>query len=171
MCGSTPLDFHLTFEAPCLTLEELLDMSLFDDNLRVPTNEPFPTEVRDANIVDLISMDIESLEFDVLENFPFYKYYIRVFVLEANTHSHGGRLDLLMTNNSYFKIATIGKDAVYVHTKFLKELQRLHFTNADEIPDVFDIGRIIHSNQPGTLSKNKVCPLSSECAVCCLSTE
>lgn len=112
-------------------------MSLFNGNLENDVF-PFPKEIADANVVDLISMDIENLEFEVLENFPFYKYYIKVFILEANTHEAGGKLDILMTTNSYIKIASIGKDGIYIHKKFASEMMKLHFMDSDNIPNVLE---------------------------------
>ncbi|CAD7928918.1 unnamed protein product [Amoebophrya sp. A120] len=77
--------------------------------------------VEEGLTIDLISLDVEGQEVDILEKFPFNKFYIRVFLIETD-HSNSLKLDILLIAGGYVKVALLGKDAMYIHHKFAKEL-------------------------------------------------
>jgi hypothetical protein len=75
-------------------------------------------------VIDLVNVDVENGEGDVLGDFRFGHFYVRVFVVECKTETVR-LIDTLMTVNGYVKAGIMGKDQVYVHSHFITELRML----------------------------------------------
>ncbi|CAD7937455.1 unnamed protein product [Amoebophrya sp. A25] len=82
--------------------------------------------------IDVISIDIEGGELAILEDFPFDKFRIRVFLIECDG-ANVFRLDILMLQAAFTKTAMIGKDHVYVSREFMKEIAVEFFTGRGTI--------------------------------------
>jgi FkbM family methyltransferase len=72
--------------------------------------------------IDLIKIDIEGNEFEILEIFPFEKYYIRNIILEFNHLSKISFINLLsFFNNKHFKCYSItGEELIDDKTQILE---------------------------------------------------
>lgn len=92
--GITEIDGQGTWTAHCLSLEDVLDAH------------------RDKHI-DFISLDIEGAEIDLLQNFPFYKYDIGVWLVET-FWLDARKIDHIFMTNGYYKVAQLAIDSVYV---------------------------------------------------------
>jgi FkbM family methyltransferase len=62
--------------------------------------------------IDLLSLDIEGMEYDVLRNFNFKKYDIHCILIENQYNDE--RLNALLNKHRYFFIERIAIDDVYV---------------------------------------------------------
>ncbi|CAD7929028.1 unnamed protein product [Amoebophrya sp. A120] len=100
--GTDHLD---TFQSECISLEDMLRYS------GVTWKTP----------IDFVSIDIEGGEFEILKNFPFDKFTIHAFLIEAG-HDSAQRIDILLLGAKYVKMAVVGKDQVYVHQEYLHTL-------------------------------------------------
>eukprot|EP00392_Amoebophrya_sp_AT5.2_P012750 g12857.t1 len=107
---------HSTFSATSVSLEDLLRQHGAAAEAGAP-----------AVVVDLVSIDVEGGEFDILKDYPFDKDpsnglpRINVFLIETDAKSVF-KMDILMLEGGYAKVAQIGKDQVYVHREFLQQL-------------------------------------------------
>lgn len=86
--------------------EEGLDMN---DQSRRLAHSVTPPGLID---VDFISIDIEGGELEILEDFPFHYFFIRVFVIEVDP-THAFKIDIVMYNAGYKKTALLGKDHMW----------------------------------------------------------
>ncbi|CAD7950225.1 unnamed protein product [Amoebophrya sp. A25] len=94
-----------TFQSDCITMDEMLRFS----------------GIKKETPIDFVSIDIEGGELEVLVDFPFEKYTIHAFLIEAG-HDTTNRVDILLLGAGYVKMALIGKDHVYVHGEYLQLL-------------------------------------------------
>ena len=56
------------------------------------------------DVIDYISIDTEGNEFDILENFDFRRFDIRLFSIEHNFTEAEGKLDTLLKKNGYERV-------------------------------------------------------------------
>lgn len=118
-------DAEEVIDSLCFRLEKLLDQIAVGGASELPVKSGLSSDVVHPGAslltVDLISLDVEGQEVAILRRFPFNKFYVRVFLVEAD-HESALQLDLLFLAGGYSKVALLGKDAVYLHNRFIAEL-------------------------------------------------
>lgn len=67
--------------------------------------------------VDFLSIDTEGSEFDILKEFPFHKFKIKIIAVE-NTY-HGDYLIDLMESKGFTLVEVLGCDEIYVSNRCL----------------------------------------------------
>lgn len=101
---------------PCFTLETLL------------TQNSAPKEI------DYLSIDVEGHEYNILKNFDFKKYHIKLMTVEHNFYIEGShhkdRLYDLLTNNNFIRIV---EDAVCLDSNpaYFNKIYEDWYINAD----------------------------------------
>ncbi|CAD7924642.1 unnamed protein product [Amoebophrya sp. A120] len=90
------------FDAVCLSLDSILQ-----DFFEFPKNEFGQT------LVHYISLDAEHAEVEILKAFPFWKYDIKVWLIEVQPDNFYA-VDAILLTNGYGKVAVLGGDHVYV---------------------------------------------------------
>merc|ERR1719253_1766806 len=101
------------FEAQCAPLHDIL-------TAKVPgAIEAMGLGTRP--VIDLLSVDAEGTEIEIFKDFPFEAWDIRVVVVETSRRTSMA-IDGLFLTNGFFKIAVLGKDAVYLHRSVMASL-------------------------------------------------
>lgn len=67
--------------------------------------------------IDILSLDVEGLEYDILKSFPFDKYKFNYICVEHNSCFEGienkNKIQKILTNNNYTLIKEIDIDDIY----------------------------------------------------------
>ena len=84
----------------------------------------------DNPTIDYLSLDIEGAEYPVLKTIDFDKFDIKVISVEntkvgAIFDGTGTQLRYHLQNNGYRLYQTVGQDAIFVKTEFLRHIDEL----------------------------------------------
>ncbi|CAK0796763.1 unnamed protein product [Prorocentrum cordatum] len=103
------------FEARCAPLESLIEEGLPGALAGAPAAVSGPL------VVDLLSVDAEGAEVEIFRNFPFDRLQVRAIVVETSRRTSMA-VDGLLLPMGFLKVAVLGKDAVYVHHRWISEM-------------------------------------------------
>ena len=77
------------------------------------------------SLIDYISIDTEGSEFEILKNFDFDKYTVKVWTIEHNYTSNRKKIFELMVNNGYVRVlSSVSEvDDWYIHKSLIQPLK------------------------------------------------
>lgn len=80
----------------------------------ITLNAIFEKFCKNIEVIDFLSIDIEGMEYNTINDYPFKKFRPRVMIIESNSVKEKNRMNALMKSKGYFFCGYLMQNGYYV---------------------------------------------------------